>query len=265
MQLNLGTQMGLAQQQIISPCLIQSMKILQLPVMALQERMEHELQENPVLELREPGSDEEGYPNTPDLGAEVETPEPPAEPKVEKPEEELVIDEKSAKEDFERMDSLNEDWSDYFNEDSRPSVNRISEEMDKKHDAMANMADRPQSLQNYLEEQLPYLDLEPSDLALVEYLISHLDDRGYLGYYDQDKRAYVSHSLEELAQEIGGDVTVQQLQDALEYLQELDPPGVGARDTKECLMLQVTPDTLHADIVRALILHHMEDIQHNRL
>ncbi len=264
MQLNLGTHMGLAQQQIISPRMIQSMEILQLPVMALQERIEHELQENPVLELREPGSDDEGYPNTPELGAEVDPPEAP-EAIVEKPEEELVIDAKSATEDFERMESLNEDWSDYFNEDSRPSANRISEEMDRKHDAMANMADRPQSLQNYLEEQLPYLELEPGELALVEYLISHLDDRGYLGYFDQDHRAYVSLTLEELAQEIGGDVTVGQLQDALEYLQELDPPGVGARDTKECLLLQVTPETPHQDFVRTLIANHLEDIQHNRL
>src|ERR1041384_3282542 len=104
MQMNIGTSMRTELAQVISPRMIQSMEILQLPVMALQERIEHELQENPVLELREPGAQEEGYPNTPELGAEVETPEPPAEPKVEKPEEELVIDAKSAKEDFERMD-----------------------------------------------------------------------------------------------------------------------------------------------------------------
>ena len=52
MQLNLGTSMRTELLQVISPRMIQSMEILQLPVMALQERIEHELQENPVLELR---------------------------------------------------------------------------------------------------------------------------------------------------------------------------------------------------------------------
>ncbi len=48
-------------------------------------------------------------------------------------------------------------------------------------------------------------------------------------------------------------------------MQKLDPPGVGARDYKECLLLQVTPETPHRDVVRALIVNHLEDIQHNRL
>src|SRR5688572_10001742 len=119
MQLNLGTQMRPEMAQIISPRMIQSMEILQLPIMALQERIEHELQENPVLELREPGNEDEGYPNTPELAHTVESLEPAAaeEPKNEVPEQELVIDDKNAEKDFERMDSLNEDWYDYFNEE----------------------------------------------------------------------------------------------------------------------------------------------------
>src|SRR5436190_23336830 len=111
MQLNIGTSMRTELAQVISPRMIQSMEILQLPVMALQERIEHELQENPVLELREPGLQEEGYPNEPELGDAVETPEPaaaPAEPVAEKAEEELVIDAKSAEDDFKRMEALNE-------------------------------------------------------------------------------------------------------------------------------------------------------------
>src|SRR5205823_14959167 len=122
-----------------------------------QERIEHEMEENPFLELREPGSEDEGYPKDAELGETVETPAPPEEAPPEKPEEELVIDAKSAEQDFERMEAINEDWSDYFNEESRPSANRIDEAMDKKHDAMANMAARPQSLQDYLETQIPYL------------------------------------------------------------------------------------------------------------
>src|SRR5438128_2316930 len=107
MQLNIGTSMRTELAQVISPRMIQSMEILQLPVMALQERIEHELQENPVLEEREPGTTEEGYPDVPELGVEVEVPEVPAEPKADTPEQELVIDAKSGEEDFERMEALN--------------------------------------------------------------------------------------------------------------------------------------------------------------
>src|ERR1043165_5500965 len=264
MQMNFSTTMRPEMSQIISPRMIQSMEILQLAVMALQKRIEHELEENPFLELREPGAEEEGYPNEPELGAVVETPEQPAveAQEQEKPEPELVIDAQSGEKDFERIEALeaiSEDWADHFNEESRPSANRISEEMDKKHDAMANMAARPQSLQDYLEEQLPYLDIDPPTRALVDFLISHIDDRGYLGYFDEDKHTYFSYTLEELAAEIGGDVTVEQLSAALEFVQQLDPIGVGARDTKECLMLQLARETPHRDVVCALIQHHLED------
>src|SRR6266436_186202 len=95
MQMNIGTSMRAVQELSISPRMIQSMEILQLPVMALQERIEHELEENPVLEQREPGREEQGCPNTPELGEGVDAPQPvetPPEAKAETPESELVID-----------------------------------------------------------------------------------------------------------------------------------------------------------------------------
>jgi RNA polymerase sigma-54 factor len=256
MQLNINTSARMELSQVISPRMIQSMEILQLPVMALQERIEHELQENPVLELREPGNEnEEGYPKDAELGESVEPAEPPAaEAMPEAPETELVIDAKSGEQDFERMEAINEDWSDYFNEESRPSANRVDEAMDKKHDAMANMADRPQSLQDFLNDQLPYLEHAHTSVELIRYVISHLDDRGYL-----------TTPLEDIRQSYGQNATLADVEDAVEDVQRLDPLGVGARDYKECLLLQVVPETPHRDVVRALILNHLEDIQHNRL
>src|SRR4029077_3119766 len=99
MQLNLGTTMR--QELSISPRMIQSMEILQLPVMALQERIEHELQENPVLEERGSGDEDEVDPNSPEVNEIVE-PSPESAPEM--PEQELVIDAKSGEEDFERME-----------------------------------------------------------------------------------------------------------------------------------------------------------------
>jgi RNA polymerase sigma-54 factor len=268
MQLNTNLSQKQELKLIIAPRMIQSMEILQLPIMALQERIEHELQENPVLELKEAGTDaEEGTAEQEEIaldegqGLGVEEYDP-----ANDPQQELVIDDKGDnEEDFDRLASLSEDWAEHFNEESRPSSNRIDEDMDKKHDAMANMVARPQSMQDYLNDQVSYLDLEPVKLELVRYLISHIDDRGYLGYFDDALHTYLSYTLEDLVQGVGGAVTVDQLAEALTFVQQLDPLGVGSRDYKECLLLQVTPETPHREVVRALIVNHLEDIQHNRL
>ena len=101
--------------------------------------------------------------------------------RVANPEKELVIEDKGDNEqDFDRLLAMNEEWANHFNEETRPSGNRISEESDKRHDAMVNMADRPQSLQDYLSDQLAFLDSPPEDLELMRYLISYIDERGYL-------------------------------------------------------------------------------------
>src|SRR5438046_1620208 len=141
MRLDTSMSQRLEQKMILAPRMIQSMEILQLPIMALQERIEHELQENPVLELKEAGTEQEQAGTT-----DAENDEQPVfEESLEKPEidneKELVIDDKGDNEqDFDRLASINEDWADHFNEEHRPSSNRIDEENDKKHDAMVNMA-----------------------------------------------------------------------------------------------------------------------------
>ncbi|MBM3995915.1 MAG: RNA polymerase factor sigma-54 [Planctomycetes bacterium] len=253
MQLNLGTSMRPEMALTISPRMIQSMEILQLGVMALQERLDQEIQENPFLERIGDGDEQDGYPNNPELGEIIEPPAEPETPKVETPEPELVIDPAHAEKDFERMEVLNEEWADHFDEESRPSANRMAEDMDKKHDAMANMAARPKALQEHLTDQLAYVDTEIVDVELVRFLISHLDERGYL-----------TTPLEDIRQAYGKDITLQQVQEALEDLQSLEPAGIGAREYKECLLLQVRLNTPHRDLVRQLINNHLEDIQHNR-
>jgi RNA polymerase sigma-54 factor len=256
----------LHQVQILAPRMIQSMEILQLPIMALQERIEQELQENPVLELREASEDgqaaegaeeAEGAP----VAVEVEAPDPGA--------GELVIDESGSNElDFDRLEALSKDWEDHFNEEHRPSRNGMDEEGDKKHDAMQNMASRPQSLQDYLNDQLSFLDVPPEQEGLVRYVIANIDDNGFLSVPDEtdaDNRRRRTPSLEELAEGYGMGATPAQVEEALHFVQKLDPPGVGARDLRECLLLQLAPETPHRDVLRSLIINHLEDIYHNRL
>jgi RNA polymerase sigma-54 factor len=237
-------------QLFLAPRMIQSMEILQLPVMALQERIQEELQANPVLELRETNGEEQAE------GAEdyADILEPDAAKDAGDPQKELVIDEKNAEADFDRLLQINDDWSDHFNEEHRPSVNRIDEEGDKKHVAEANMASRPQSLHDYLYDQLPFLDGSADQMKLARHLITHIDSNGWL-----------TTSLEEIARTYDTPVSVAELEEALHKVQKLDPPGVGARNLEECLLLQLTPETPYADVLRVVIQNHLDDIRHNRL
>jgi len=247
MQLNTHMHQRMDQRQILAPRMIQSMEILQLPIMALQERIQQELQENPVLELT--AYSEENATEVEGFDASTTTEE------VDPGNQELIIDTRGdSEDDFDRLEALNRDWENHFNEEHRPSRNGLDEESDKKHDAMQNMASRPQSLQEYLNDQLSFLDLNEDQLDLVKYLITHIDDNGYL-----------TASLEEIAQGFEEVIEVEELEDALLAVQKLDPPGVGARDLAECLLLQLTPETPHRDVLRVLIQNHLDDIRHNRL
>lgn len=243
----------LAQKQIIAPRMIQSMEILQLPVMALMEKLQTELQENPFLEVRETHAKEEE-----DAAAEPEF----------NPDAPLKHDETGDLE-FARMDEINRDWEDHFNEEHRPSRAAAEELGDKKLEAMQNLASAPVCLHDHLTEQLAYLDLTPDQHALTAFVITNLDDNGYLVAHDHDSRKVFPISFEDLvagyAMATGRSVAPADVEEALYVVQKLDPAGVGARDTKECLLLQVGEDTPHRDLVRTLILHHLEDVAHNRL
>src|SRR5437667_1739914 len=173
MRLETGLHQRMEQKMILAPRMIQSMEILQLPIMALQERIQQELQENPVLELKETANDESTAENDGEATAETET--TPAE--TEAPAEAAPENDP----EFDRLEAFTRDWEDQINEEHRPSRNGLDDEGDKKHDAMQNMPSRPQSLQDYLNDQLAFFDCTPEQLRLVKFLVTHIDDRGYLG------------------------------------------------------------------------------------
>jgi RNA polymerase sigma-54 factor len=241
------------QKMILAPRMIQSMEILQLPIMALQERIQQELQENPVLELKDEAPDGTQTAEETDEQPQVETDDVAA--AADDPERELVIEETGNNElDFDRLEALSRDWEDHFSEGHRPSRNGIDEEGDRKHDAMQNMPSRPQSLQDYLTDQLTFLDIPEEQLKLLRFVLTHINENGYLAV-----------PVEEIARAYNPETAVEQVLEVLVIVQKLEPPGVGARDLRECLLLQLTPETPHRDVLRALIQNHLEDIQHNRL
>lgn len=237
----------MAQKQVLAPRMIQSMEILQLPILALQERIEQELQENPILELRE---DQPDAAEEPIEAADREIPDAPTEE-----ERELVIDDtKDNSDDFERLMKMDEEWPDHFEERSGPSRQQAEEAGERKLDAMANMVARPQSLNDYLRDQLGWFDLDEALRAMAERIIYNLDANGYLQGRLEDLLG-LNPSREEIAL----------AEAALRLVQKLDPPGVGARDLRECLLLQLTPGMHLYEELETLIKSHLEDIEHNRL
>ncbi len=244
MRLSFGQEMRLVQKQVLAPRMIQSMEILQLPIMALQERIEQEIQENPVLDLQEEDLD------LPEQPADQENPNAPT-----AEERELVVDDtKNNEDDFERLLNMDEEWPDHFEERTRPSSTRLEEEGQRKHDAMANMVARPQSLQDYLHDQLGWFEIEPEVRQMCDRIIYNLDANGYL-----------QGRIEDL---IDPEAPPEQLglaQRALAVVQKLDPPGVAARDLRECLWLQLTPGMPYYEQLKTLITNHLEDLEHNRL
>ncbi|MBC8354268.1 MAG: RNA polymerase factor sigma-54 [Planctomycetes bacterium] len=246
MRLSFGLEQRQVQKQIMAPRMIQSMEILQLPMLALQERIEQELSENPVLELAE--ADETSTEDEPEL----ENPDAP-----EESEKELVVDEKGDNaDDFERLLDLDREVPEYFDERTRSSANRISEESDRKHDAIANLAERPESLHDYLNHQLGELELDQDIQRLAERIVSTLDPRD---------GGYFRSSLQDLLPPSAGPEQIELAGLALKIVQQLDPAGIAASDLKECLLAQLRPDMPYHEELRTLIASHLEDLRDNRL
>src|SRR5581483_3349169 len=185
MRLDTTMNQRMVQTMHLAPRMIQSMEILQLPIMALQERIQQELQETAVLELKE--SSDEPSADGEDLDYDKAAVEESSDPG----DAELIIDDSGSNElDFDRLEALSRDWGDVLNEEHRPSRGGMDDEGDKKHDAMQNMASRPQSLQEYLNEQLSFLELKSEQADLARYLITHISDNGFLTFPDETDPEY---------------------------------------------------------------------------
>jgi RNA polymerase sigma-54 factor len=243
MKLEMRGQMRMEQKMKLAPHMIQSMEILQLPILALQERIEQELNSNPVLEIESPESPEETEP----------APEDQHQEDIE--DKDLVLStDKNKTEDFERLDSLGDGFSDYMDEGG-PLRKRVqADEIDKKLEALKNTAAPPQSLHDYLAEQWGLIEADESVKKAGDMIIDYIDDRGYL-----------TVRLEQLYNKDKGDFTVEDLKGALELVQTLEPAGVGARDLKECLLIQMAQSGEDMSFESRLVAEHMDDLLDNHL
>jgi RNA polymerase sigma-54 factor len=217
MKLEMTGQMRMEQRMKLAPHMIQSMEILQLPILALQERIEQELNNNPVLEMAESSNTEEAE------TTERETPEEDIS------EKDLVVNTDNNKvEDFERLENLDGEFKEHIEEAGPFYSRRRTDESDKKFEALKNTAAPPKSLNEYLTEQWRLIDAEEPVKKAGSMIIDYIDDRGYL-----------TVRLEQLYNKDRNDFVIDDLKEALKLVQKLEPAGIGARDLKECLLIQI--------------------------
>jgi RNA polymerase sigma-54 factor len=235
------------QQMKLAPRIIQAMEILQLPMLALEERIDAEMETNPVLELKDPGVDEEAPPATEDYAED-------------RGERDMVVDDDNGhQEDFERLDNFTNEYGQDISdgEDFLPSRRAPEGAGDRKIEAMANTPARTESLNEHLLEQWAFLEIADDIRHVGELIIDHIDDDGYL-----------RTPLEELSTKSNPPTDLALLRGALTAVQTLDPAGVGARDLKECLLLQLAVEAARGEDVsleKQLVSAHLRDVEMNRL
>jgi RNA polymerase sigma-54 factor len=242
MKLEMRGHMRMEQRMKLAPHMIQSMEILQLPILALQERIEQELNSNPVLEIEEPTNPE----NTDSVEQQSQG---------DINEKDLVVKPDGQRtEDFERLGSLDDDYKDYLSRAGSFRRRSQTDEPDAKLQAIQNTAAPPQSLHDHLTEQWGLVEAGTPVKKAGNMIIDYIDERGYL-----------SIRLEQLYNKDRTDFALDDLKQALELVQQLEPAGVGARDLKECLLIQMAQSSEDMSFEARLIAEHMDDLLENRL
>ena len=196
------------QSLVLAPQLRQSLKILQAPTMELRNEILGELQSNPALEeLPMAGASLE---STLESGTEDNTPDQS---------EEMDFDK-----DFEILSKLDEDSREYFAQENSATTYTSQDAERRQHffDSLVTST----SLQEHLIQQADLVDLDEDQKEAINYLIGSLDDRGFLTTSLSDLSLLCRQSLK----------TIQQ---AHTILKSLDPPGIGAVDLQDCLLIQL--------------------------
>ena len=251
--------MKLDQRMKLGQRLIQSMEILQMSNLQLEERIEQELASNPTLEQREAGPDESKL-------AEERAQE---QRDNQEGERDLVITDDAVdpnhRDDFERLNNISEEYGESWSantyetgESFRPA--RDDGARDAKIDAMANTAARQLSLADQLILQWHLVECSTNLRSAGEFLIGFIDNDGYL-----------RTDMPTLIDQSPTDVSDKDLDEALTLMhRSLEPVGMAARDVRECLLLQIDAHAAQEDAPdltaeRLIVDKYLKDVEQNRL
>ncbi len=224
----------LSLQQILAPQLQQSLHLLQVSSMELSQLVHEELQQNPLLE--EMSKDEPRV--------EVEGGSDEGEPA-----KDAAKEQEDFKQEFETLSKLDEEWREYFSQTS--SFQPRSAESDEQRQHFFDSIVQQESLQQHLLQQLNFVELSTEQRKVAELLIGNINDDGYL-----------LSPLEELS--ISSGIALDQLQKALEIVQTFHPVGVGARNIRECLLIQLDRLGKSESIEAVIVNQHLADLGKKR-
>lgn len=228
MALELRQSLGLAQQLVMTPQLQQAIKLLQLSRLELLETISQEIEENPVLEELTAGESEH----------EEEKDDLKEEPVREATEISEVIVEDRARDDV--------DWETYITEYNTGWAETHYEERDIP--SFENITDTKTNLPQHLTWQLNMSSLDADQREIGIHIIGNLDEDGYLDI-----------SLEEISESTGE--SYEKVVETLRLIQNFDPVGVAARDTQECLLIQVRFHKLEGTLVEQIIMDYMKELE----
>ncbi|HEY5416982.1 MAG TPA: RNA polymerase factor sigma-54 [Gemmatimonadaceae bacterium] len=236
--LNQSTQ--LRQELKINPRLYQAMDLLYMPLLDLQQHLKQELLNNPFLEMVEPEEEEE------EEGAETEEAAAPEEEKV-------------------ASDEI--DWEGILL-DGFDAGGRREEHEEKEYYEPVTVDTR--DLGDHLRDQIALLDLDPRQMLLAEEFIGNINEDGYLACPVDDIRQSINDVVLKAAEAADRDLaevpvyTEDEVTRMLETVQALDPAGVGARDLRECLMLQLKDAGLEQSVPYRLVRDCFDELINHR-
>jgi RNA polymerase sigma-54 factor len=225
MELKMGVQIGLQQRLVMTPRLQQALKLLQMPTLELQQVLKQEILQNPLLEEV-------------DDSAEV----------VEEAESETRDADADKKKDEEKIEE-NADWDEYFQEGF--GIGGGYAEQEEREEFLERVPVAKQSFSGYLMSQLRLITNDAQTLEIGEYIIGSLDDSGYL-----------TCSLDEISNTFG--IGNEEVERTLGIIQTFDPPGVGARDLKECLLIQLEAKGQGDSIAAKIVRDHFEEFKQKK-
>ena len=267
-KLNLKVQ----QKQVLTPGLVQMVSLLTLNKLELTEMIQQELVQNPVLEegteiVESTEETAETRQETPENGAavaedvdgmsldakykEVNEREVTVEETVDTvPAEPEPADDPYGDIDFQSFDQYLNDGA------SRPRETEVFEKP-----SFENFLAKAQTLTDHLEWQLGLATVEEPIRFACHSIIGNLNEDGYLAAVDENGRE-VAITLEEIAE--SGEHTLEEVQKALEVVQAFDPPGVAARDLRECLMIQLQVLGEDDEVCTAIVSEHLHKLQNKQ-
>jgi RNA polymerase sigma-54 factor len=244
------------QLQKLAPQLIQSLRLLQLPTVELEQAIQQELETNPVLEELADGevADDEG-----ELPQESDGEEPPDD-SSDADESDLELDAVDSAEEQQTDEKLENDideaWDEavdeFLMEDSFEQHLGIRKEVDWSLELRERLPVYEASLGEHLTEQL-HLDVDTETQVVIgEYILGNLDKNGFL-----------MEPIEEIAKAL--EVTLEEVEGVLLVVQTFDPPGVGARDTREALLIQLREKELEETTAYRVVDEQFENLLKRRL